>query len=76
MLDKSGIEPAMPELASPAVFAIKKSRKLRSWFGYRKLNGVTVRDKYPLPRMDKCIDSVVSETIFSTNQPQQRIPVD
>ena len=33
---------------------------------YRKLNAVTVRDSYPLPRMDECIDSLGDAKIFTT----------
>ena len=32
---------------------------------YRKLNAVTVRDSYPLLRMDECIDSLGDATVFT-----------
>ncbi len=45
---------------------------------YRKLNAITVRDPYPIPRMDKCIDSLRSAKIFSTldcNSGHRQIPI-
>ncbi len=33
---------------------------------YRKLNAITVRDTYPIPHMDECIDSLGSAKMFST----------
>lgn len=40
------------------------------WFcvDYRKLNFITVRYSYPIPRLDKCIDSVGDATVFTTLQ--------
>lgn len=66
MLKEGVIEPAMSEWASPVVFAPKKDEKLRFCVDYRKVNAMTVRDTYPLPRMDECIDSLGGATIFST----------
>ena len=39
---------------------------MRFCVGYRKLNAVPVRDSYPLPRMDECIDSLGDATVFTT----------
>ncbi len=33
---------------------------------YRRLNTLTVRDAYPLPRMDECIDSLGDACVFTT----------
>lgn len=33
---------------------------------YRKLNESTVKDSYPLPRMDDCLDSLGEANVFST----------
>lgn len=60
------IEPAQTEWASPIVFAPKKDGSLRFSVEYRKLNTVNVRDSYPIPRMDECIDSLGQATIFTT----------
>ncbi|MGL5706971.1 MAG: reverse transcriptase domain-containing protein [Aeromonas sp.] len=44
----------------------KKDGKLRLCVDYRNLNKETVRDQYPLPRIDTILDSLAEGTIFST----------
>lgn len=66
MLDLGVIEPSTSEWAAPVVFAPKKDGSLRFCVDYRRLNAVTVRDSYPIPRMDECIDSLGDERVFST----------
>jgi Reverse transcriptase (RNA-dependent DNA polymerase) len=39
---------------------------MRFCIDYRRLNTVTVRASYPLPRMDECIESLVGASVFST----------
>ena len=58
MLDAGVIEPANSEWASPVVLAPNPDGSLRFCVNYRKLNSLTVKDTYPLPRMDECIDSM------------------
>ena len=66
MLRAGVIEPTSAEWASPAVFVPKKEATMRFWVDYRKVNAVTVRDSYPLPRLDECIDSLGDSTVFTT----------
>lgn len=65
MLELEGNELAQIEWASPIVLAPKKDGTLRFREGYRELNAVAVRDSYPIPRMEECIDSLRDPTIFS-----------
>jgi hypothetical protein len=58
MLKAEVIEPATSEWASPIVLVAKPDGSARLCVDYRKLNAITVRDSYPLPRMDECIDSL------------------
>ena len=58
------IEPTSAEWASPVVFVPKKDGTMRFRVDYRKLNAVTVRDSYPLPRMDECIDSLGDHCLY------------
>lgn len=60
------IEPTISEWASPVLFVPKKDGSLRFCIDYRKLNGLTMKDSYPIPRMDECIDSLGEAKIFST----------
>jgi hypothetical protein len=66
MLKAEVIEPATSEWASKIVFVAKPDGSTRFCVDYRRLNAVTVRDSYPLPRMDECIDSLGDAKIFTT----------
>jgi len=78
MRDAGVIEPAQSEWASPVVIVTKKDGSPRFCVDYRKLNAVTIRDSYPLPRMDDCIDSLGDARIFTTldcNSGYWQIPI-
>ena len=48
------------------VFVAKKDGTMRFGVDYRKLNVFTVRDSYPLPRMEECVNSLRDATVFTT----------
>ena len=78
MLKAEVIEPATSEWASPIVLVAKPDGSTRFCVDYRRLNAITVRDSYPLPRMDECIDSLGDAKIFTTldcNSGYWQIPV-
>ena len=66
MLKEGVIEPANTDWASPVVLVPKPERPLRFCIDYRRLNAMNIRDTYPIPRMDECIDSSGDAVIFST----------
>mgnify|MGYP006048027623 FL=1 len=66
MLQAGVIAPANAEWASPIVMVPKTDGSTRFCVDYRRLNAITVRDSYLLPRMDECIDSLGDARIFST----------
>ena len=79
MLKANVIAPSNSEYASPVILVPKPDGSLRFCVDYRKLNSITVRDSYPMPRMDECIDSLGSATIFSTldcNSGYWQLPVE
>ena len=59
------IEPTVSEWAAPVLFVPKKDGKLRFCIDYRKLNEVTVKDSYPIPLVDDCLDSLGEAIIFT-----------
>ena len=52
--------------ASPMVYVMKKDGTIRPCVGYRKLNENTLKDAYPLPRIDDCLDSFENAKYYST----------
>lgn len=51
--------------ASPMVYVLKKDGTIRPCVDYRKLN-VTLKDEYPLPRIDDCLDNFGNAKFLST----------
>lgn len=66
MLNENIIAPAQTEWAAPIVFEFKKDGALCLCVDCRKLNAITKRESYRIPRMDECIDSLGEAAIFST----------
>ena len=52
LLDKGFIRPSVSPWGAPVLFMKKKDGSLRLCIDYRRLNRVTIRNKYPLPRID------------------------
>jgi hypothetical protein len=50
---------------APILFVRKKDGKLLLCIDYRKLNKMTIKNRYPLPRIDDMFDQVRGATIFS-----------
>ena len=66
MLDQGIVTPSASPWASPIVLVLKKDGTLRFCIDFRKLNGVTKKDAYPLPRIDDSIDTLSGSQYFTT----------
>jgi len=65
LLDKGFIRPSSSPWGCPALFVKKKDDSLRMCVDYRPLNEVTVKNKYPLPRIDILFDQLSGARYFS-----------
>eukprot|EP00063_Salmo_salar_P017377 XP_013992212.1 PREDICTED: uncharacterized protein LOC106567459 [Salmo salar] len=64
--DADFIEPSDSPWAAPVVMVPKKEGKLRFCADYRRLNEVTRKDSYPIPRIDESLDLVRGSSWFSS----------
>jgi hypothetical protein len=65
LLDKWYIHPSSSPWGCPALFVKTKDQSLRLCVDYRPLNVITIKNKYPLPRIDILFDQLASARIFS-----------
>ena len=56
LLDKRFIRPSTSPWGAPVLFAKTKDKTLRLCIDYRQLNRVTIKNRYPLPRIDDLFD--------------------
>ncbi|KAJ9531304.1 hypothetical protein QJQ45_006755 [Haematococcus lacustris] len=60
------IEPSGSPYGAPVLFVEKKDGSLRMCIDYRALNKLTVKDRYPLPRIDDLFDKLAGKKVFSS----------
>lgn len=65
MLGRAVIQPSSSPWASPVVLVPKKDGSFRFCIDYRKVNAVTRKDAYPLPRVDEALDTLAGSKWFS-----------
>jgi hypothetical protein len=65
LLDMGFIRPSSSPWGCPAIFVKKKDQTLWMCMDYRPLNEVTIKNKYPLPRIDILFDQLIGAWVFS-----------
>ncbi|CAA7032416.1 unnamed protein product [Microthlaspi erraticum] len=65
LLSKGFIRPSVSPWGAPVLFVKKKDGSFRLCIDYRGLNRVTVKNRYPLPRIDELLDQLRGATWFS-----------
>ena len=63
-LDKEFIRPILSLWGAPVLFVRKKDGSLRMCIDYRQLNKVTIKNKYPLPRIDDLFEQLQGASCF------------
>ena len=65
LLDKGFIRPSGSPWGAPMLFVKKKDGTMRMCIDYRQLNKVTIKNRYPLPRIDDLFDQLQGASHFS-----------
>jgi hypothetical protein len=65
LLEKGHIRPSVSPWGAPVIFVKKKDGSLRLCIDYRQLNKVTIKNRYPLPRIDDLFDQLQGARVFS-----------
>ena len=65
LLSKGFIQPSISPWGAPVLFVKKKYGNLRLCIDYRQLNRVTIRNQYPLPRIDELFDQLQGSRAYS-----------
>jgi hypothetical protein len=65
LLDTGFIQPSVSPFGAPVLFVRKKEGTLRMCVDYRALNKATVKNRYPLPRIDDLMEQFHGAKVFS-----------
>nr|GFA80030.1 putative reverse transcriptase domain-containing protein [Tanacetum cinerariifolium] len=63
--DKGFIRPSYSPWGAPVLFVKKKDGSFRMCIDYRELNKLTVKNRYPLPRIDDLFDQLQGPSVYS-----------
>ncbi|GKB67091.1 putative reverse transcriptase domain-containing protein [Tanacetum coccineum] len=64
LLEKGFIRPSLSPWGTPVLFVKKKDGSFRIWIDYRELNKLTVKNRYPLLRIDDLFDQLQGSSVY------------
>ncbi|KAL0551561.1 hypothetical protein IC582_010650 [Cucumis melo] len=65
LVDKGFIRPSVSPFGAVVLFVKKKDGSMRLCIDYRELNKVTIKNRYPLPKINDLFDQLQGATVFS-----------
>ncbi|KAG8503035.1 hypothetical protein CXB51_000845 [Gossypium anomalum] len=65
LTDRGFARPSFSPWGAPVLFVKKKDGTMRMCIDYHQLNKVTIKNKYPLPRIDDLFDQLKGASVFS-----------
>ncbi|GJT17109.1 putative reverse transcriptase domain-containing protein [Tanacetum coccineum] len=65
LLEKGFIRPSSSPWGAPVLFVKKKDGSFRMCIDYRELNKLTIKNQYPLPRIDDLFDQLQGSSVYS-----------
>ncbi|GKE29628.1 putative reverse transcriptase domain-containing protein, partial [Tanacetum coccineum] len=65
MLEKGFIRPSSSPWGAPVLFVKKKDGSFKICIDYRELNRLTIKNRYPLPRIDDLFDQLQGSSVYS-----------
>ncbi|GJY65340.1 putative reverse transcriptase domain-containing protein [Tanacetum coccineum] len=65
LADRGFIRPSTSPWGAPVLFVKKKDESFRMCIDYRELNKLTVKNRYPLPRIDDLFDQLQGSSVYS-----------
>jgi len=65
LLDKQFIRPSVSPWGAPVLLVKKKDGTMRLCVDYRQLKKITIKNKYPLPRIDDLMDQLRGAVVYS-----------
>ena len=68
LLEQGFIRLSVSPWSAPVLFVKTKDGTLQMCIDYQGLNQCTIKNKYPIPQIDKLLDRLYGSSIYTTNQ--------